>query len=61
MDAASGRKATEMAAQQTAPPTDSKQLETLPLSHLSIDDSGPPQVDYYPDNPLKTRTNYTHQ
>ena len=50
MDTASWRKAAEMAAQQTASITDSKQLETLPLSHLPIDDSGLPQVDYYTDN-----------
>ena len=56
MDAASWRKAAEMAAQQTTSITDSKQLETLPLSHLLVDDSGPPQVEYCTDNPLAIST-----
>ena len=45
-----------MAAQQAAAITDSKQLETLQLSQLSVDDSGPPQVNYGTDNPLASST-----
>ena len=56
MDAASWRKDAEMAAQQATSITDSKQLKTLPLSHLSVDESGPPQVEYGTDNPLAIST-----
>ena len=56
MNATSWRKAADMAAQQAAAITDSKQLETLPLSQLSVDDSGPPQVNYGTDNPLASST-----
>ena len=56
MNATSWRKAADMAAQQPAAITDSKQLETLLLSQLSVDDSGPPQVNYDTDNPLASST-----
>ena len=46
----------DMAAQQVPATVDSKQLETLPLSQLSVDDSGPPQVTYGTDNPLAAST-----
>ena len=45
-----------MAAQQVTAITDSKLLETLPLSQLSVDDSGPPQVNYGADNRLAAST-----
>ena len=56
MNATSWRKAVDMAAQQVPATVDSKQLETLPLSQLSVDDSGPPQVTYGTDNPLAAST-----
>ena len=56
MNAASWRKAADMAVQQAAAITDSKKLETLPLSQLSVDNSGPPQVNYGIDNPLAVST-----
>ena len=34
----------------------SEQLESLPLSTLSVDDSGPPQVIYDPQQPLASST-----
>ena len=36
--------------------TESQQLESLPLSALSIDDSGPPQVTYDSQQPIATST-----
>ena len=35
---------------------ESNQLESLPLSALSADDSGPPQVTYGTEQPLATST-----
>ena len=54
MNASSWRKAADLIAQgtqanqqvQAAATTDSSQLESFPLSALSADDSGPPQVNY---------------
>ena len=54
MNASSWRKAVDLIAQgtqanqqvQTAAIADSSQLESCPLSALSADDSGPPQVNY---------------
>ena len=54
MNASSWRKAVDLVAQgtqanqqvQVAATTDSSQLESLPLSTLSADDSGSPQVNY---------------
>ena len=56
MNATSWKKASDMAAQQAAATMDSQQLETLPLSQLSVDDSGPPQLNYGTDNPLAAST-----
>ena len=41
---------------QTAAMTDSQQLQSLPLSALSLDDSGPPQVTYDSQQPIATST-----
>ena len=41
---------------QTAAIADSNQLQSLPLSALSIDDGGPPQVTYGPEIPLTSST-----
>ena len=41
---------------QVAAMTASQQLESLPLSALSIDNSGPPQVTYDPQQPIATST-----
>ena len=54
MNTSSWRKAADLVAQatpvnpqvQAAATAESKQLESLPLSALSVDDSGPPQVTY---------------
>ena len=54
MNASSWRKAADLVAQETpanpqvqaAAMAESEQLESLPLSALSADDSGPPQVTY---------------
>ena len=35
---------------------DSSQLESLPLSSLAVDDSGPPQVNYGTEQPLAVST-----
>ena len=35
---------------------ESQNLQSLPLSVLSIDDSGPPQVTYEPQQPIATST-----
>ena len=59
MNVASWKQAVDMAAQQAAATTDSKQLETLPLSQLSVDDSGPPQANYGTDNTLAASTPQT--
>ena len=41
---------------QTATTADSQQLQSLPLSALSLDDSGPPQVTYDSQQPIATST-----
>ena len=41
---------------QAAATAESKQLESLPLSALSADDSGPPQVTYDSQQPIATST-----
>ena len=64
MNASSWRKAADLIAQQTqatqqiqaAATADSNQLESLPLSSLASDDSGPPQVNYSPKQPLTAST-----
>ena len=64
MNASSWRKAADLVAQgtpanpqvQTAAMAESKQLESLPLSALSLDDSSPPQVTYGSQQPLATST-----
>ena len=64
MNASSWRKAVDLVAQatsanpqvQAAATAESKQLESLPLSALSADDSGPPQVTYDSQQPIATST-----
>ena len=56
MNAASWKKAADFVAQQATATEDSQQLDTLPLSQLSVDDSGPPQVNYGTDNPIAAST-----
>ena len=64
MNASSWRKAVDLVAQgtqanqqvQTAATADSSQLESLPLSALLADDSGPPQVNYGTERPFTTST-----
>ena len=64
MNATSWRKAVDLVAQgtpanpqvQAAATAESKQLESLPLSALSADDSGPPQVIYDSQQPLISST-----
>ena len=64
MNASSWRKAADLIAQgtqanqqvQTAATADSSQLESLPLSALSANDSGPPQVNYGTEQPLTAST-----
>ena len=64
MNASSWRKAVDLVAQgtptnpqvQAAATAESKQLESLPLSALSTDDTGPPQVTYDSQQPLATST-----
>ena len=64
MNASSWRKAADLVAQvtpanpqvQAAAMAESKQLESLPLSALSADDSGPPQVTYDSQQPIATST-----
>ena len=64
MNASSWRKAADLIAQQTqatqqiqtAATADSNQLESLLLSSLAADDSGPPQVNYGPEQPLTAST-----
>ena len=41
---------------QAAAMAESQQLESLPLSELSVDDSGPPQVTYDSQQPIATST-----
>ena len=64
MNASSWRKAADLIAQgtqanqqvQAAATADSSQLESLPLSTLSADDSGPPQVNYGTEQSLTVST-----
>ena len=64
MNASSWKKAADLVAKvtpanpqvQIAAMTASQQLESLPLSALSIDDSGPPQVTYDSQQPIATST-----
>ena len=64
MNASSWRKAVDLVAQkipanpqvQAATTAESKQLESLPLSALSADDSSPPQVTYDSQQPIATST-----
>ena len=64
MNASSWRKAVDLVAQtnpanpqvQAAAMAESKQLESLTLSALSVDDSGPPQVTYDSQQPIATST-----
>ena len=64
MNASNWRKAVDLIAQGTqaiqqilaAATADSNQLESLLLSTLAADDSGPPQVNYGPEQPLAAST-----
>ena len=64
MNASSWRKAVDLVAQltpanlqvQAADTAESQQLENLPLSALSVDDSSPPQVTYDSQQPIATST-----
>ena len=64
MNTSSWRKTADLVAQgtpanpqvQAAAMAESKQLESLPLSALSADDSGPPQVTYDSQQPIATST-----
>ena len=64
MNASSWRKAVDLIAQgtqatqqiQASATADSNQLDSLPLSSLAADDSGPPQVNYGPEQPLAAST-----
>ena len=64
MNASSWRKAADLVAQgtqanqqvQVAPTADSTQLESLSLSSLAADDSGPPHVIYDTEQPLTAST-----
>ena len=64
MNTSSWRKAADLVAQgtpanlqvQAAATAESKQLESLPLSALSVDDSSPPQVTYDSQLPIATST-----
>ena len=64
MNASSGRKTADLVAQatpanlqvQAAATAESQQLESLPFSALSVDDSGPPQVTYDSQQPIATST-----
>ena len=64
MNASSWRKAADLIAQgtqatqqiQAAATADTSQLESLLLSSLAADDSGPPQVNYGTEQPLTANT-----
>ena len=64
MNASSWRKAADLIAQgtqtnqqvQAAATADSSQLQSFPISALSADDSGPPQVNYGTEQPLAVST-----
>ena len=64
MNASSWKKAADIVTKMTpvipqasaAAMAESQILQSLPLSALSIDDSGPPQVTYEPQQPIATST-----
>ena len=64
MNASNWRKAVDLVAQvtpanlqvQAAAMAESQQLESLPLSALAVDDSGPPQATYDSQQPIATST-----
>ena len=64
MNASSWKKAADIVAKMTpvipqasaAAMAESQNLQSLPLSALSIDDSRPPQVAYEPQQPIATST-----
>ena len=64
MNASSWRKAVDLVAQSTpakpqvqaAATAELQQLESLPLSALSVDNSGPPQVTYDSQQPIATNS-----
>ena len=64
MNASSWKKAADIIAKatladpqaQAAAMAESQSLHSLPLSMLSVDDSGPPQVTYEPKQPIATST-----
>ena len=64
MNASSWKKAADLVAKatpanlqvQAAAMAESQQLQSVPLSALSIDDSGPPQVTYDSQQPIATST-----
>ena len=64
MNAFSWRKAVDLIAQgmqanqqvHAAATADSSQLDSFPLSALSVDDSSPPQVNYGTEQPLTAST-----
>ena len=64
MNASSWKKAADIVTKMTpaspqasaAAMAESQNLQSLPLSALSIDDSGPPQVTYEPQQPIATST-----
>ena len=64
MNASSWKKAADIIAKvtpadpqvQAAATAESQNLQSLPLSALSVDDSGPPQVTYEPQQPIATST-----
>ena len=68
MNASSWRKAVDLVAQgtqanqqvQTAATAESSQLESFPLSVLSANDSGQPQVNYGTEQPLAVSTPRTN-
>ena len=64
MNASSWKKAADLVAKMTpaipqapaAATAELQNLQSLPLSALSVDDSGPPQVTYEPQQPITTST-----
>ena len=64
MNASSWKKAADLVVKatpanlqlQAAPTAESQQLQSLPLSALSVDDSDPPQVTYDSQQPIATST-----
>ena len=64
MNASSWKKAVDIIAKattvdpqvQAAVTAESQNLQSLPLSALSVDDSRPPQVTYEPQQPISTST-----